>query len=58
MVVQTAYLLFRLHNVMPSDFYQMGYGEKAIVAAFLEYEVHQESADGEGYGMGEGEEVS
>ena len=47
MVVQTAYLLFRLHNVMPSDFYQMGYGEKAIVAAFLEYELKASTEGGE-----------
>ena len=31
--------MFRLHNVMPSEFYRMGYGEKAVIAAFLDYEI-------------------
>ena len=39
--MQAAYVLFRLHNVMPSDFYEMPYGEKAIVMAFLDYELEQ-----------------
>ena len=39
--MQAAYVLFRLHNVMPSDFYEMPYGEKAIVAAFIDYELEQ-----------------
>ena len=44
-MVQTAYLLFRLHHVMPSDFYEMSYGEKAIVAAFIDYELEQKSKE-------------
>ena len=37
--------MFRLHNVMPSDFYEMGYGEKAIVMAFLDYELEQKAKE-------------
>ena len=43
--MQAAYVLFRLHNVMPSDFYEMGYGEKAIVMAFLDYELEQKAKE-------------
>lgn len=39
--MQAAYYLFRLHHVMPSDFYAMGYGEKLIVSTFLDYQIHQ-----------------
>ena len=39
--MQTAYYLFRLHHVMPSDFYAMGMGEKLIVSTFLDYQFEQ-----------------
>ncbi len=40
-MVQAAYLLYRLHHVTPSQFYEMSYGEKAVVTAFLNYEIEQ-----------------
>lgn len=35
------YALFRLHNWKPSDYYNMGHGEKIIVSAFLREEVKE-----------------
>ena len=32
------YALFRLHSWKPSDYYNLGYGERCIVAAFLRRE--------------------
>lgn len=33
------YLLYRLHHWKPSEFYNMGYGEKLITEAFLKQEI-------------------
>ncbi len=35
------YLLFRYHNIMPSRFYKMGYGEREIVRSMMHYEIEQ-----------------
>lgn len=32
------YLLFREHNITPSEFYKMGEGEKRILHAFISQE--------------------
>ena len=39
------YLLFRHHGVMPNTFYKMGYGEKTIAKAFMEYEMQQKKEE-------------
>ena len=44
-MVQAAYYLYSLHNVMPSEYYQMGYGEKAVLSAFLDYEMEQKQKE-------------
>ena len=33
------YNLFCMHHWKPSDYYNMGYGEKKITVAFLEQEI-------------------
>jgi hypothetical protein len=33
------YLLFRYHNILPSQVYAMGYGEYMVTRAFMHYEV-------------------
>lgn len=33
------YALYKLHNWKPSDYYDLGYGEKIVVRAFLKREV-------------------
>ena len=35
------YLLFRMHNWKPSDFYNMGYGERKVTIAFLHKELDE-----------------
>lgn len=35
------YLLFRYHNIMPKEFYEMGYGERVIVRSMMHYEIEQ-----------------
>lgn len=35
------YLLFRHHHIMPMQYYQMGYGERQVVRAFM----HQQMDD-------------
>lgn len=32
------YLLFRYHNITPSQYYEMGFGEKTVIKAFMHYE--------------------
>lgn len=41
------YLLFRYHNMKPSEYYRMGYGEKQVMRAFMHYEAEKrkEEAD-------------
>nr|DAO23640.1 MAG TPA: hypothetical protein [Caudoviricetes sp.]DAP96605.1 MAG TPA: hypothetical protein [Caudoviricetes sp.] len=39
------YWLFRLHHWKPSDFFNLGYGEKRIVHAFLQVEMEQRSKE-------------
>ena len=40
-MARAAYYLFRLHHVMPSEFYRMDYGERIAIHAFLDYEIEQ-----------------
>lgn len=54
--MQTAYYLFRLHHVMPSDFEEMGFGEKMIVSAFLDYQINQMREESETAPMGKEDE--
>ena len=33
------YLLFRHHHILPGTFYEMGFGERKVIKAFMHYEV-------------------
>lgn len=33
------YLLFRLHNILPKEYENMGYHEKQIMTAFVKQEI-------------------
>lgn len=48
--MQAAYLLFRLHHVMPSDYYKMGIGERLIVHEFIKYEIEQRNKEARAHG--------
>ena len=39
--MSTAYYMFRLHNMRPSEYQSLQRGEKIIVRAFLEHEIDQ-----------------
>lgn len=41
------YLAFRFHHMKPSEFYEMGYGERVVLRAFLHYEVEQRNHEAE-----------
>lgn len=38
-MVNTMYNLFAMHGWKPSEYYEMGYGERLIVRAFLSQEI-------------------
>lgn len=38
-MVNIMYYLFRCKNIMPSEYIAMGFGEKQVVQAFVEYEI-------------------
>ena len=40
-MVGTAYYLFSHHHIMPSQYNDMGYGEKCVTNAFAAYEIEQ-----------------
>ncbi len=35
------YLLFRFHNVLPNQYRNIGYGERIILNAFMDYQMEQ-----------------
>lgn len=37
------YLLFRYHHIKPSEFFEMGMGEKTVLKAFMKYEIHEKN---------------
>jgi hypothetical protein len=39
------YLAFRFHHIRPATFYEMGYGERQVLMAFLHYEVEQRNKE-------------
>ena len=39
------YLLFRYHHVMPSQYYDMGFGERKVVSVFMHYEVEKKNEE-------------
>ena len=39
------YLLFRYHNIMPSQYHEMGFGERRVVSAFMHYEVEKRNEE-------------
>ena len=32
------YLLFRYHHITPSQYHEMGFGERKVISAFMKYE--------------------
>lgn len=39
------YLLFRYHHITPSQFYEMGYGERTVIKAFMHYEIEKRNEE-------------
>lgn len=39
------YLLFRYHHIMPSQYHEMGFGERRVVSAFMHYEVEKRNEE-------------
>lgn len=39
--MNTAFYLFRLHGIRPSEYQSMGRGEKIVIRAFLDTEIEQ-----------------
>lgn len=39
------YLLFRYHEITPSQYKSMGYGEQTILRAFIHYEVEKKNEE-------------
>ena len=39
------YLLFRHHDMLPSQWAEMGFGERTVLTAFMHYEVEQRNAE-------------
>lgn len=39
------YLLFRYHHILPSQYYEMGFGERAVVGAFMHFEVEKRNEE-------------
>ena len=35
------YLLFRYHHILPSQFIEMGYGERNVMKAFMHYQIEK-----------------
>lgn len=38
------YLLFRYHDILPSQYKDMGFGERTVIKAFMHYEIEQRNA--------------
>lgn len=39
------YLLFRYHHIMPSQYHEMGFGERRVVSAFMHYEIEKRNEE-------------
>lgn len=39
------YLLFRYHGMKPSEYYQMGIGEKKVIKSLMIYELEQKAKE-------------
>ena len=39
------YLLFRYHHILPSQYNEMGFGERSVVKAFMHYEIEKRNAE-------------
>ena len=39
------YLLFRYHDITPMQFYEMGFGERQIISAFMHFEVEKRNEE-------------
>ena len=35
------YLLFRFHNILPSQYRDIGYGERIVLQAFMDYQLEE-----------------
>lgn len=39
------YLLFRYHDILPSQYENMGFGERTVISAFMHYEVEKRNEE-------------
>ena len=39
------YLLFRYHDILPSQFVEMGLGERTVLRSFMHYEVEKRNQE-------------
>lgn len=39
------YLLFRYHDMKPSEYNSLGYGEQTVLRAFMHHEIEQRAKD-------------
>ena len=39
------YLLFRYHHITPSQYFEMGFGEKRVIKAFMHYEIQKRNEE-------------
>lgn len=39
------YLLFRYHHITPNQYFEMGFGEKRVIKAFMHYEIEKRNEE-------------
>ena len=39
------YLLFRYHHITPIQYFEMGFGEKRVIKAFMHYEIEKRNEE-------------
>lgn len=39
------YLLFRYHHITPSQYFDMGFGEKLVIKSFMHYEIDKKNEE-------------
>lgn len=41
------YLLFRYHHMKPSEYAEMGFGERTVIKAFMHYQIEKQNEENE-----------
>lgn len=39
------YILFRYHNILPGQYFELPYGERLVLRAFAHYEIEQKNKE-------------